>query len=219
MLKGRVAKMSKLMVENMVLGRLENNCYYLHKEGEKETIMVDPSTKADHIYETLKEKGLEVKAIFITHGHFDHMMATNELKELFGDVTIYAGRKETILLEDPKMNHSVLIGKPYVIKADVLVKDDDEISVGSMKCKVIETPGHSIGGVCFYFEEDGVLISGDTLFFESVGRTDFPTGSHVELISSIKKKLLSLPDETTVCPGHNEQTTIAHERLFNPYLV
>ena len=133
MLKGRVAKMSKLMVGNMVLGRLENNCYYLHKEGEKETIMVDPSTKADHIYETLKEKGLEVKAIFITHGHFDHMMATNELKELFGDVTIYAGRKETILLEDPKMNHSVLIGKPYVIKADVLVKDDDEMDSEELK--------------------------------------------------------------------------------------
>ena len=119
MLKGRVAKMSKLMVENMVLGRLENNCYYLHKEGEKETIMVDPSTKADLIYETLKAEGLEVKAIFITHGHFDHLMATNELKELFGDVTVYAGRHEHILLEDPKMNHSVLIGKPYVVKTDV----------------------------------------------------------------------------------------------------
>lgn len=217
MLKGRVAKMSKLMVGNMVLGRLENNCYYLHKEGEKETIMVDPSTKADHIYETLKEKGLEIKAIFITHGHFDHMMATNELKELFGDVTIYAGRKETILLEDPKMNHSVLIGKPYVIKADVLVKDDDEICVGSMKCKVIETPGHSIGGVCFYFEEDGVLISGDTLFFESVGRTDFPTGDAGALRTSIVEKLYKLPDETEVYPGHGDATTIGHEKAYNPF--
>lgn len=209
--------MSKLLVGNIILGRMENNCYYLHKEGEKETIMVDPSTKAERIYDTLKEKGLEVKAIIITHGHFDHIMAVNELKELSGGATVYAGRKETVLLEDPKMNHTVLIGRPYTVKADVLVQDGDEIAVGSMKCKVIETPGHSIGGVCFYFEEDGVLISGDTLFFESVGRTDFPTGDAGELRTSIMEKLYKLPDETEVYPGHGDATTIGHEKAYNPF--
>lgn len=209
--------MKKLLVDHMVLGRLENNCYYLHKEGEKETILVDPSTKAEQIYETLQSKGLEMKAILITHGHFDHILATNDLKALAGGVPVYAGRKETLLLEDPEMNHSVRIGKTCVVKADVLLKDGDEVTVGSMKFKTIETPGHSIGGVCFYFEEDGVLISGDTLFFESVGRTDFPTGDAGALRTSIMEKLYRLPDETAVYPGHGDSTTIGHEKAYNPF--
>ena len=111
-----------------------------------------------------------------------------------------------------------MFGLPYTpISADFTFRGGDVLTYGKLSFKVILTPGHTIGSCCFLC--DNVCFSGDTLFCESVGRTDFPTGSHAELISSIKKKLLSLPDETTVCPGHNEQTTIAHERLFNPYLV
>ena len=191
--------------------------YLVYDKSSKDGAIIDCTCSIDEIEEIVKKENINLKYALITHGHFDHMMATNELKELFGDVTIYAGRKETILLEDPKMNHSVLIGKPYVVKTDVPVKDGDEITVGSMKCKIIETPGHSIGGVCFYFEEDGVLISGDTLFFESVGRTDFPTGDAGALRTSIVEKLYKLPDETEVYPGHGDATTIGHEKAYNPF--
>ena len=194
------------------------NCYILKDEESGGALVVDPGVCDSRFEAMLRETGIsKLRYILLTHGHFDHLMATNELKELFGDVTVYAGRHEHILLEDPKMNHSVLIGKPYVVKTDVPVKDGDEITVGSMKCKVIETPGHSIGGVCFYFEEDGVLISGDTLFFESVGRTDFPTGDAGALRTSIVEKLYKLPDETEVYPGHGDATTIGHEKAYNPF--
>jgi glyoxylase-like metal-dependent hydrolase (beta-lactamase superfamily II) len=117
------------------------------------------------------------------------------------------------------MNVSAQAGRACSTYADVYVKDGQEISLEGMTCRVIATPGHTAGGCCYYFEEAGILLAGDTLFAESVGRTDFPTGSMGTLVRSIKEKLFTLPEDTRVYPGHGESTTIGHEKKCNPFCV
>ena len=208
--------MEELNVGCIVLGILENNCYFVHREGETETIFIDPDAQGDKLYVRLREKGLEIKAILLTHGHFDHIMGANEMRDISG-AKIYASEDEAELLGDPHMNSSYQVGKSYTVKPDVLLKEGEEIKVGSVTLRMIKTPGHTIGGCCFYSEEDKVLFSGDTLFYESVGRTDFETGSAATLKQSLQK-LAKLPDDVKVYPGHGEFTTIGHEKMYNPYM-
>ena len=205
----------ELKVGCIVLGILANNCYFVHREGEYETIMIDPSAQGDKLFTRLREKGLTVTTILLTHGHFDHIMGVNEMREISG-AKVYACADEEELLGDPIQNSSYKVGKSYTVKPDVLLKDGDVVTVGSVNLKVIQTPGHTIGGCCFYSEEDGVLFSGDTLFYESVGRTDFETGDVAALKQSVAK-LLKLPDDVKVYPGHGEFTTIGHEKMYNPF--
>ena len=205
----------ELKVGCIVLGILANNCYFVHREGEYETIMIDPSAQGDKLFTRLREKGLTVTTILLTHGHFDHIMGVNEMREISG-AKVYACEDELELLGDPVQNSSYKVGKSYTVKPDVLLKDGEVVTVGSVNLKVIKTPGHTIGGCCFYSEEDGVLFSGDTLFYESVGRTDFETGDVVALKQSVAK-LLKLPDDVKVYPGHGEFTTIGHEKMYNPF--
>ncbi len=207
--------MEALKIGCIVLGRLENNCFFLHREGEYETIVVDPSLQGEQIFARLREKGLKVTAILITHGHFDHIMGSNEIRNL-SEAKVYACAKEKEILTNPSLNHSDKINHPYVVSVDEWLKDEDEIEVGSMHFRMLETPGHSEGSCCYYFEEDGVLISGDTLFFESVGRTDLETGNTAMLKQSLRR-LLALPEEVKVYPGHGEFTTIGHEKEYNPF--
>ncbi|MBR4579809.1 MAG: MBL fold metallo-hydrolase [Lachnospiraceae bacterium] len=208
--------MEELNVGCIVLGVLENNCYFIHREGETDTIFIDPNSQGDKLFVRLREKGLEIKAILLTHGHFDHIMGANEMRQISG-AKIYACEDEEELLGDPGMNSSYKVGRPYTVKPDVLLKDGEEINVGSMKFKVIKTPGHTVGGCCFYSEEDKVLFSGDTLFCESCGRTDFETGN-AGLLKQSLRKLMELPEDVKVYPGHGEFTTIEHEKMYNPYL-
>ena len=205
----------ELKVGCIVLGILANNCYFVHREGEYETIMIDPSAQGDKLFTRLREKGLTVTTILLTHGHFDHIMGVNEMREISG-AKVYACEDELELLGDPVQNSSYKVGKSYTVKPDVLLKDGEVVTVGSVNLKVIKTPGHTIGGCCFYSEEDGVLFSGDTLFYESVGRTDFETGDVTALKQSVAK-LLKLPDDVKVYPGHGEFTTIGHEKMYNPF--
>ena len=162
----------------------------------------------------LREKGLTIKAIFLTHAHFDHILGVEGIKKLC-DAPIYGGKKDVDGFLDPEMNQSVKVNKQISIKLDHELEDGDEITVGSMTCKVIATPGHTPGGVCFYFEDDNILFSGDTLFYETYGRTDFENGSSADMKRSVER-LLKLPEETKVYPGHNDFTTIEHERKYNP---
>ena len=208
--------MEELNVGCIVLGILENNCYFIHREGETETIFIDPNSQGDKLFVRLREKGLEIKAILLTHGHFDHIMGANEMRTISG-AKIYALEEEAELLSDPQMNSSFKVGKSYTVKPDVLLKDGDVVNVGSINLKVIGTPGHTIGGCCYYSEEDKVLFSGDTLFFESCGRTDFETGNAGQMKESLRK-LMELPEDVKVYPGHGEFTTIEHEQMYNPYL-
>ena len=203
-----------IVVGCLTLGMLENNTYFLHKEGEYDCILIDPAKDGELFVTKLREKGLTIKAILLTHAHFDHLLGVEGVKKL-SDAKIIGGADDEEGFLDPQINQSFKVNKNISIKLDQKVKDGDEITVGSMKCKVIATPGHTKGGVCFYFEEDGLLFSGDTLFCETVGRTDFEGGSLGELKNSVDK-LLRLPPETKVYPGHNEFTTIEHERAYNP---
>ena len=208
-------EMKELKVGCIVLGFLENNCYFIHREGEHDAIFIDPNSRGDKLFVQLREKGLTVKAILLTHGHFDHIMGANEMREISG-AKIYALKEEEELLLDPHLNSSFKVGKSYTVKPDVLVRDGEVLTFGDIKLKVIATPGHTAGGCCFYSEEDGVLFSGDTLFFESVGRTDFETSNAGDMKRSLAK-LFKLPDETKVYPGHGDFTTIGHEKEYNPF--
>ncbi len=155
----------------------------------------------------------------MTHGHFDHIWGCKELcRAANGEAKVYACAAERELLSDAHKNVSEQAGRACTLQADVYVNDGEEITLAGISFKVIATPGHTEGGCCYYFEEAGILVSGDTLFLESVGRTDFPTGSMGTLVRSIKEKLFVLPDETLVYPGHGDSTTIGHEKKYNAFL-
>lgn len=208
--------MAEIKIGRLTLGVCQTNCYFLYREGQKEVVFVDPADRGDSIYEALQEKGFVVAGILLTHGHFDHIWGAEKLRELSG-AKIYALDAEEALCLDAGLNVSKMAGRACTVQPDVLVKDGEEITVAGICCKVIATPGHTGGSCCYYVAEAGFLVSGDTLFQESVGRTDFPTGSMSEIVRSIKERLFCLPPDTKVYPGHGEQTTIAYEKEYNPF--
>lgn len=213
---------SKLQVGAMTLGMVGTNCYFVFDEeksfedGKKHVIFFDPADKGGLIYDKLTEKGFVIDLILLTHGHFDHIAGADELRKLSG-AKIGCYEKEMAMCSDPHLNLSIEFGMPATVKPDEFYRDGDVIEAAGMSCKLIATPGHTSGGCCYFFEESKILICGDTLFEESVGRTDFPTSSTSELIRSIKERLFVLPEDTYVYPGHGEMTTIGHEKLYNPF--
>lgn len=208
--------MSNYKIGKLTIGMYQTNCYFLYDINEKKAIVFDPADNGKYIYDTLLKHELTVAAICLTHGHFDHIWGADELRTL-SQVKIYGPEAERVLFEDAKVNVSAQVGRPYTIRLDEYLKDQDVLEIEGIKLKMIHTPGHTIGSSCYYVEEAGILISGDTLFEGSVGRTDLPTGSMSMLNRSIKEKLLNLPDETKVYPGHGDSTTIDMERKYNPY--
>ena len=210
--------MGKLKIGRLMLGICQTNCYFIYREGSQDVIFFDPADKGDYIYETLKEKGFQVKGILLTHGHFDHIWGVNRLKELSG-APLYACEAEKVLCEDAVTNVQDQVGRPYTVSPDRYLQDNEEITIADMTCRLIATPGHTVGSCCYYFAEEGILIAGDTLFQDSVGRTDLATGSMGALVRSVKEKLFVLPEETKVYPGHGEATTIGHEKKYNPFLA
>lgn len=214
--------MSKIKIGRMVLSICQTNCYFLYRGEEKgengltETLVIDPGDRGAQIYEALTQKGFHVSAILLTHGHFDHIWGANELRRLSG-AKIYAYEGEKALCEDAEKNVSAQAGRPETVQADFYEKDGTVLTLAGFSLKLIATPGHTGGSCCYYLEEEKVLFSGDTLFEGSVGRTDFPTGSMSSLIRSIKEKLLVLPEDVAVYPGHGDTTTIGDEKKYNPY--
>lgn len=208
--------MGKLKINQYVVGPVQTNCYFAINEETKELLVIDPGESPKQLAEKIRGEGCTPVAILLTHGHFDHATGAEELASEFGiQIYAYEGEKET--LEDSNLNVSWMIGEQKVFHADVFVKDQQELDLAGFHIRVLFTPGHTRGGCCYYLPYEDVLFSGDTLFCCSVGRSDLPGGSTSELVRSVREKLLTLPERTTVYPGHNDVTTIENERMYNPY--
>ena len=210
--------MGNIKIEKMVLGMVQTNTWFVINEKTKELILIDPADDAGRIIRKIEADGLKLQGILLTHGHFDHIGAVDDLRAYFKGVQCYAVEKEEEVLENGSYNLSASWAAALSIRADRLLRDKETLTLAGFKIKVIETPGHTKGGVCYYLPEEGVLFSGDTLFRTSVGRTDFPTGSMSQIVRSVQYLTENLPGDTVVYPGHQEITTIAYEQRFNPYL-
>lgn len=208
--------MSQIEIKSMTLGMVATNCYLIINKNTKEALLVDPADNALRISNVIEENGCTLKAILLTHGHFDHIMALNDLKKKY-NVPVYAHEDEEDVLKQSSLNMSGMIGQIYTTQADIYVKDGEHLKLAGLDIIVLHTPGHTKGGVCYYLPEEKVLMSGDTLFHCSIGRTDFPTGSMSQLVRSVKEQLFVLPDDVQVYPGHDSVTSIGYEKQYNPF--
>lgn len=207
-----------IRVEFMVVGPVSTNCYFLINDELKEVAIVDPGDQAARIQAFIAKEELKPVAILLTHGHFDHMMAAEALREEY-KIPVYACAKEKELLNSSRKNLSYgFIRTDYTMDADIYCKEGDEFSIAGCTVKVLETPGHTKGGCCYYIASENIVFTGDTLFALSIGRTDFEGGSYPEICKSIKEKLFVLPEETICYCGHGEGTSIRHEKGRNPYV-
>ena len=207
-----------MRITNLPSGALQANTYLAVDEKTNEGFIVDPGGYNKVLTKEVRVNNVNIKYIILTHGHSDHICGVNEHKAEFPDAKIVAYKDEEAMLENPNLNQSPGFGVPYSTKADILVSDGDELKVGDVTLKFIHTPGHTEGGMCIYVKEAKALFSGDTLFRQSIGRTDFPGGSYKEIMDSIRKKLFLLPDDTNVFPGHMGTTSIGFEKENNPFV-
>ena len=189
----------------------ETNCYIVKDEKTKETIVIDPGGEVDKIAEMLDAIDSNVKYIVLTHCHADHMSGVQELKSKYGGMILIHIEDEPGL-KDPSVNLSDYIGIGNVtIEADSRINDNDLLHIGDIEFKVIHTPGHTKGGICLYQEEQKILFSGDTIFRGTWGRTDLPTGSFEAIINSITYRIMTLPEDTIIYPGHGKSTMVREE--------
>ena len=207
------------------LGPIATNCYTVINESTNEAILIDATGKADILLKEVETAGARLVAVLLTHAHFDHIDAVEEVRKLYSDAVVYIGEHDAPLLGDPALNLSYsFTGVPVTVEADRTVKDGEEIELIGLNFRCIEVPGHTIGGMCYYTtisddKDVHIVFDGDTLFHGSVGRSDFPTGDGETLIRSIKEKLLTLPEDTRVFPGHNSDSTIGWEKEKNFYFA
>ena len=186
------------------------NCYIVVNEETHHGVIIDPGGDAGRIMEAVQKENITVDAIFLTHGHGDHIMALAEVAEKTG-APVYISKEDAPMLTDPVGSLAAYIGGGALKKAA-----DKEVEAAGIKFKVLATPGHTPGGVCLL--TGGVVFCGDTVFAESIGRTDFPGGSYKQLLQSIKEKILPLDDDVKLLPGHGPATTVGWERRRNPFL-
>ena len=205
-------------IKRLVLGLVRTNCYIVYTEDTKKAVIIDPAADSRRITDEIASLGVTPEAILLTHGHFDHMLAAESLKNGYR-IPVCVAKGDAELIKHPDMNCSQqFLHMSYGISAD------EELEDGQMLCfldgafTVITTPGHTEGSCCYYAKQESILFSGDTLFQGSVGRTDLPTGRAAQLTSSIREKLFVLPDDTLVLSGHGDQTTIGEEKQYNPYV-
>lgn len=201
----------------MPLGALQTNCYVLYHD--EQALVIDPGDEGNKLINWLEKNTLQPVAILLTHTHFDHIGAVDELREKY-KIPLYVHKEEKDWLQNPVLNGSGLFfpDKPLRVKEpDCIIEEEGELTIGPFRLIILETPGHSPGSISFYEKERGVIFAGDTLFFGSIGRTDLPGGDHEQLLQSIRTKIFTLPKETTVLPGHGPGTTVGREINENPF--
>ncbi len=204
-----------MIIEKLEVEPFASNCYIVGAESNKEGIIIDPGAEANRILKRVEDLGLEIKLIVLTHPHMDHIGALKEVKEATGaEVAIHTDDAESLQKQPSRARFGFSYQAPP--PPDRLLKDGDSVDIGDLHFLVLHTPGHSPGGICLLGE--GVVFSGDTLFNFGIGRFDMPGGSGSQLMNSIHTKLMVLPDNTVVYPGHGPETTIGTERQWNPFL-
>ncbi|BCS56012.1 MBL fold metallo-hydrolase [Geobacter sp. SVR] len=206
-----------MIFEIVVVGPLAVNCYLLGCEETGEGLIVDAGGDADRIIAAVNKHGLRIGQIINTHGHFDHVGANRALLDHFGARLLIHGA------DAPMLDRAADVARAYGMsgenspKPDALLEDGLQLAFGNCRLTVLHTPGHTQGGCCLYLADQKKVITGDTLFADSIGRTDLPGGSHAMLLESIRSKLFTLPDDVDAYPGHGPATTIGHEKQHNPY--
>ena len=210
-------KNMSLSIQALVLGQVNTNCYLVWNTETKEGIIIDPADNADAIVQLVQKEQVTLKGIYLTHAHFDHMLAASSVAGTYRALVCCLAQEREVA-ESTRLNLSDYFGCTYALIPDCILQDGEVVQVAGMQMQVIHTPGHTKGSGCYYFAEEGILFSGDTLFLESVGRTDFPTGNSAVLAQSIKEKLYVLPEEVKVYPGHGSATTIGYEKKNNMYV-
>lgn len=199
-----------MQIKRIPAGVYAANCYILMDEETKESAVIDPGGDADDLIKAIKDMGSKVKYILLTHGHTDHTEAAVQLKEEFNS-PIYINDQDYEMIKNGEFIYGDIAGK-----VDEFIKEGDILKIGNTEIKSILTPGHTPGGVCFLV--NNMIFTGDTLFAGSIGRTDFAGGDFDVIIDSIKSKLMGLPDEMIVLPGHGPESSIGREKIHNPFL-
>ena len=213
-----------LQIDRIVVGEFLTCCYLVSAQADTRAMVIDPGGDARRILAAIDERSLKVEIILNTHGHVDHIAANRSVKEAFSEAKLLIGQKDAPMLGNAMRNLSALFLKRVNSPSpDTLLREGDVVKVGGATGKVLLTPGHTPGGISLYFsaeENDGqpVVFSGDALFQLSIGRTDLPGGDAGDLVRSVRDKLLSLPGETVVYPGHGEPTTVGREVASNPFV-
>lgn len=201
-----------MRIDVIPVGHMQANCYIVSSEKTRNAILIDPGDEPGAIKDFLAKNKLAPKLIAHTHGHIDHIQADNEF-----NLPVYVHTLDAELLKNPDKNLSRFFNSPFKVKLDIMtVEDKENITLDDLKFQVLHTPGHTPGGICLI--TDKVVFTGDTLFAGSIGRTDFPGASEKQLLQSIQDKLLPLPDDTVVYPGHGPESTIGREKKMNPFL-
>jgi hydroxyacylglutathione hydrolase len=205
----------KLVCERYILGALDVNTYLVYEENSKECLIIDPAAESERLVDKINKLGINIVNIFVTHGHIDHICGIDFYKKMFPDAKVLVSEQDASMLTDSEKNLSVWLGEPFSTQgADLFLNDSDIVEIGSIKGIAKLIPGHTEGGLALVF--DDMVFSGDTLFAGSVGRSDFPGGSHSKLLTGIKKNIFSLSDRL-VFPGHGPETTIETEKNSNPF--
>lgn len=204
-----------MIFQGFAVGSYYSNCYIVGSEETREAAIIDPGADFNKIDSIIKELNVTPKMIILTHYHGDHIGAVLDIVEQY-NTKVYIHKDDAEVLKDSSINFSKqIIGRSVSINPDVLLNDGDVLELGELKLEIIHTPGHTKGGICI--KVGNIMMTGDTLFNKSIGRTDLPGGSYEELINSVKEKIFVFDEDITIYPGHNSPSTIKSEKLSNPF--
>ncbi len=207
-----------MILKTLIVGQLQSNCYIVGDQHTRQGMVIDPGGDAEVIIETVEELALTIERAVLTHFHFDHVLAAESVRDATGASLAIHAYDAGHLTNPPELFRFFAPQAPHGLQPDLILHDGDRFAIGEIDIRVIHTPGHSPGGISLWLPDECVVFSGDTLFREGVGRTDFPGCSQADLVHSIRQRLYTLSNDTAVYPGHGPATTIGHERTHNPWV-